>query len=87
MKNPLKVPFARMVHSIASSLLMMMLMMIQLSRKIEITVDSYLKGKASLEKSAEMACVSLWAFLDWLRERNVSLKYSLADAEDEIRAH
>jgi predicted HTH domain antitoxin len=54
--------------------------------KMEIAVESYVKGKTSLEKSAEIAGVSLWAFLDELRKRNVSLKYSVADAENEIRA-
>ncbi len=53
--------------------------------KIEIAVDSYVKGKTSLEKSSEVAGVSLWVFLDELRKRNVSLKYSVADAENEIR--
>ena len=53
--------------------------------KIEIAVDSYVKGKSSLDKSAEIAGVSLWSFLDELRKRNAPLKYSIADAESEIR--
>ncbi|MBI3116346.1 MAG: UPF0175 family protein [Thaumarchaeota archaeon] len=53
--------------------------------KMEIAVDAYIKGKTSLEKSSEMSGVSLWSFLDELRRRNVSLKYSLADAESEIQ--
>ncbi len=53
--------------------------------KMEIAVDAYRKGKTSLEKSSEMSGVSLWSFLDELRRRNVSLKYSLADAESEIQ--
>ena len=52
--------------------------------KLDIAVDSYVKGKTSLEKSSEIAGVSLWSFLDELRKRNVSLKYSIADAENEV---
>ena len=52
---------------------------------MEIAVDSYVKGKTSLTKSAEISGVSLWSFLDELRKRNVALKYSLADAEAEIQ--
>jgi predicted HTH domain antitoxin len=53
--------------------------------KVEIAVDSYVKGKTSLTKSAEISGVSLWSFLDELRKRNVALKYSLADAESEVQ--
>ncbi|MBI2936851.1 MAG: UPF0175 family protein [Thaumarchaeota archaeon] len=53
--------------------------------KMEIAVDNYVKGKTSLEKSSETAGVSLWSFLDELRKRNISLKYSIADAENEIQ--
>ena len=51
---------------------------------MEIAIDNYVKGKTSLEKSSDIAEVSLWTFLDELRKRNVSLKYSIADAEAEI---
>lgn len=53
--------------------------------KTDIAVDTCLKGKASLEKSAGISRSSLWDFLDELRRRNVALKYSVADAESEIR--
>ncbi len=53
--------------------------------RMEIAVENYVKGKKSLEKSAEMAGVSLWNFLDELRKRNISLKYSIADAQNEIQ--
>lgn len=52
--------------------------------KMEIAVDNYIKGKTSLEKSSEISGVSLWSFLDELKKRNVALKYSIADAENEI---
>lgn len=53
--------------------------------KMDIAVDAYVKGKASLERSAGISGSSLWGFLDELKRRNVALKYSLADAESEIR--
>ncbi len=53
--------------------------------KMDIAADNYVKGKTSLEKSAEISGASLWSFLDELRRRNIALKYSLADAESEIK--
>ena len=52
--------------------------------KMDIAVDRYVKEKSSLEQSSAVAGVSLWAFLDELRQRRVALKYSMADAEAEI---
>ena len=52
--------------------------------KMDIAVDRYVKEKTSLEQSCTIAGVSLWRFLDELRQRNVALKYSMADAESEI---
>lgn len=52
--------------------------------KMDIAVERYVKEKTSLGRSSAMAGVSLWSFLDELRRRNVTLKYSTADAEAEI---
>ena len=52
--------------------------------KMDIAVDRYVKEKSSLEGSSAVAGVSLWRFLDELRQRKVALKYSMADAEAEI---
>lgn len=52
--------------------------------RMDIAVDRYVKGKASLGKASEISGASLWEFLDELRERSVGLKYSIADAEEEI---
>ena len=52
--------------------------------RLDIAVDKYVKEKTSLEQSSKIAGVSLWKFLDELRGRNVSLKYSIADAQSEI---
>lgn len=53
--------------------------------KMDIAVDRYVKGKTSLDQSSEIAGASLWRFLDELRNRNVAMKYSAADAEAEIQ--
>jgi predicted HTH domain antitoxin len=52
--------------------------------RIDIAVERYVKEKVSLEQASVIAGVSLWKFLDELRNRNVLLKYSAADAEAEI---
>jgi predicted HTH domain antitoxin len=52
--------------------------------RIDIAVERYVKEKVSLEQASVIAGVSLWKFLDELRNRNVMLKYSAADAEAEI---
>ncbi len=52
--------------------------------KMDIAVDRYVKEQSSLEQASAVAGVSLWRFLDELRQRNVALKYSMADAEAEI---
>jgi len=52
--------------------------------KLEIAIERYTDDKASLEQGSDLAGVSLWRFLDELRERNVRLKYTLQDAEAEV---
>ncbi len=54
--------------------------------RLDIAVDEYVKEKRSLEQSSKIAGISLWKFLDELRKRNVTLKYSIADAEAEIES-
>jgi len=60
-----------------SSLLRKLVNMGLAEARMDIAVDRYVKDKASLEKSSNIAGVSLWRFLDELRRRNVALKYSL----------
>ena len=67
-----------------SSLLRKLVNMGLAEARMDIAVDRYVKDKASLEKSSNIAGVSLWRFLDELRRRNVALKYSMSDAESEI---
>ena len=52
--------------------------------RMDVAVDRYVKERASLEQSSNIAGVSLWRFLDELRRRNAALKYTAADAEMEI---
>ncbi len=52
--------------------------------RMDVAVDRYVKERASLEQSSNIAGVSLWRFLDELRRRNAALKYTAADAETEI---
>ena len=52
--------------------------------RMDVAVDRYVKERASLEQSSNIAGVSLWRFLDELRRRNAALKYTAADAEAEI---
>ena len=54
--------------------------------KIKEAIESYMLGKQSLEKAAESADVSIWRFLDLLRERKVPLRYSIDDVEREIKS-
>jgi predicted HTH domain antitoxin len=53
--------------------------------KLDLAVDSYMKGKTSLGKSAEAAGVSMYRFLDELRNRRTGLRYRVEDAERELR--
>jgi predicted HTH domain antitoxin len=52
--------------------------------RMDIAVERYVKGEVSVEHASVIAGVSLWKFLDELRNRNVMLKYSAEDAEAEI---
>jgi predicted HTH domain antitoxin len=51
--------------------------------KLDTGIDSYVKGRSSLEKSARMAGVSIWRFLEELTNRKIGIRYRLEDAEDE----
>ena len=52
--------------------------------KLDSGIDHYVKGKTSLEKSAQIAGVSLWRFLEELGNRKIGLRYKLEDAREEI---
>ena len=52
--------------------------------KLDTGIESYVKGKTSLEKSSKIAGVSIWRFLEELTNRKIGTRYKLEDAEEEI---
>ena len=54
------------------------------SEKLKIAFKMYLKGKVSLGKAAELAEISIWEMIDDLHDKNISSKYKLSDAKEEI---
>ena len=46
----------------------------------------YATGKLSMGKSAELADVSIWKFLDLMKERKIPIKYDLKDIKKEIES-
>jgi Uncharacterised protein family (UPF0175) len=44
--------------------------------KMDIAIVQYVKDRTSLGQSSKIAGVSIWKFLDDLRSRNITLKYS-----------
>ena len=51
---------------------------------IKDSLEMYIEGKISMEKAAELADVSIWKFLDVLKERKIPLRYDLEDIKKEI---
>lgn len=47
-------------------------------------VEQYTEGKVSMEKAAELADVSIWKFLDILKEKKTPIRYDLEDIKKEI---
>lgn len=55
--------------------------------KRTLAVELYREGRLSLGKSAELAGVSnKWEMIVLLNERNVPLRYSAEDAENDLRS-
>ena len=51
---------------------------------IKDAVNKYTEGKVSMEKAAELANVSIWKFLDIIKERKIPIRYDLEDIKEEI---
>jgi len=49
-------------------------------------VKQYSEGKVSMEKAAEFADVSIWKFLDVIKERKIPIRYDLDDIKKEIES-
>ena len=51
---------------------------------VQEALKQYTEGKTSMEKAAELADVSIWKFLDVLKERRIPIRYDLDDIKKEI---
>lgn len=51
---------------------------------IQEALNQYSEGKISMEKAAELADISIWKFLDVIKERKIPIRYDLEDIEKEI---
>lgn len=54
--------------------------------QLDRAVEGYRDGELSLGRAAELADVSLWRFLDELKERGVSVNYDEGDLDRDIAA-
>jgi len=52
---------------------------------IQDAINIYIEGKVSMEKAAELADISIWKFLDVLKERKIPIRYDLEDIRKEIK--
>ncbi len=52
--------------------------------KIEYAIEKYRKGEVSLWKGADLAGVSLWVFMDEVKNKKIS-HYTLEDAKEDIK--
>ena len=55
------------------------------AKKLEQSIRLYRERKATAWRAASLAGVSLWRFIDVLRERGVLLNYSGEDLEEDLR--
>lgn len=55
-----------------------------MNRKLTKAINQYTEGKISMEKAAEFADVSIWKFLDIMKERKIPIRYDLEDIKKEI---
>jgi predicted HTH domain antitoxin len=55
-------------------------------KDIQHAVDSYKNGQATSWKAAQTAGISLWKFLEVLREKGVLIQYSEHDLKKDLKA-
>lgn len=53
---------------------------------IKDALEQYTDGKVSMEKAAELADVSIWKFLDIIRDKKIPIRYDLEDIKKEIES-
>ena len=51
---------------------------------IQEALKHYTEGKISMGKAAELADVSIWKFLDEMKEKKIPIRYDLDDIKKEI---
>ena len=58
----------------------------ELSSELRIQLARYLyeKGKLSFGKARELAGLSVWEFMDRLKENQIPLKYDIIDFEEDL---
>ena len=54
--------------------------------KLDYALKEYLNDKISLGKASEIAGISIWQMLDELKKKNITLKYKISEAEQEIES-
>jgi len=52
--------------------------------KLTKALQQYTEGKISLGKAAELANVSVWRFLDEMKDKKIPILYDLDDIKKEI---
>ncbi|MEE8167836.1 MAG: UPF0175 family protein [Candidatus Hydrothermarchaeales archaeon] len=54
--------------------------------KLEHALEEYKIGKVTLWKAAEIAGLSLWEMLEIIKERKISLPYTIEDVKEDLAA-
>lgn len=52
--------------------------------KLTEAINQYTEGKISMGKAAELADVSIWKFLDEMKNKKIPIRYDLDDIKMEI---
>ncbi len=52
--------------------------------KLEYYAQEYAAGRLTTDKAAEMAGVSVWEMMEYLRQRKIPAQYSLEDLEHDV---
>ena len=52
--------------------------------KLNLAMKQYTEGKISMGKAAELANVSIWKFLDEMKDKKIPIRYDLDDIKREI---
>jgi len=53
---------------------------------IKDALEQYTDGKVSMEKAAELGNVSIWKFLDIIKDKKIPIRYDLEDIKKEIES-